>query len=473
LDLNNPGIYEVKIQVGDKTYQSSLKVVDTIAPIAKAADQILLKNDQIEAQRFVTELSDSTQVNVSYEKTPDFSTIGDQEVSIVLTDAGNNQTALKAKLTILNINKSVTIEAGSSMNITADDFKNDESYAVTIETDLNKLDISKAATHEIELNVDDKTVTAYIEVVDTTPPNAVVGNQQIWLGETPEAITFVADMAGETGLTASYKEAPDFTLTGDQSVVIVLSDESGNTIEQTVTMSVQADTEPPVLSGVADKTVYIGQTVSYKKGVAVTDNKDEKVDFQVDNSKVNLKKAGSYPLTYTATDASGNKATASVTITVMESIISFEELTQMAQSILDQIVTEDMTQEEKAFEIYKWTRNHIAYTGHSDKSDWVAEAYRGIENAVGDCFTYFAVSQALLNQADIENMGVTRLGGKTRHYWSLVNVGNGWYHFDSCPNKDHKESFMMTESEIDEFTLSRGNNYYTYDKSLYSVTPVQ
>ena len=43
-------------------------------------------------------------------------------------------------------------------------------------------------------------------------------------------------------------------------------------------------------------------------------------------------------------------------------------------------------------------------------------------------------------------MRVTRVGGKTSHYWNLINCGDGWYHFDSCPHKDKLETFMLTDA---------------------------
>jgi len=473
LDFNNPGSYEVQIKVGNKMYTSTLKIVDTVPPSATVVNQLILKDAIIEAKDFVSDISDSTAVTVSYKETPDFSKYEDQEVTVVLEDTSNNKKELKATLTVLDINSTVTIEAGSLMDITIADFVNNDKYNVSFETDLQKLDISKPTIHEIVLNVDGKTAKANIQVIDTTAPTATMGNLEIWKGESPQAISFVTNIVDVTSVKASYIGTPDFTLLGEQAVNIIIEDESGNKAELTALIIVKEDTQAPVIAGVVDRIVNIGKTVSYKSGVSVTDNKDELIDFKVDSSQVNLREVGSYQVTYTATDTSGNKATVTATIDVTDSGISEEEVAKMSQDILDEIMTEDMTKVEIAWEIYQWTKGHISYTGSSDKSDWVAEAYRGIKNGVGDCFTYFAVAQALLNQADIDNIGVTRVGGETHHYWSLIDCGDGWYHFDSCPNKDHKKTFMMTDAEVEEYTQMRGNNYYTFDKTLYPPTPLE
>ena len=44
-------------------------------------------------------------------------------------------------------------------------------------------------------------------------------------------------------------------------------------------------------------------------------------------------------------------------------------------------------------------------------------------------------------------MSVERLGGATRHYWLLVNVGSGWYHFDACNAGQAKNRCFMWTNE--------------------------
>ena len=104
-------------------------------------------------------------------------------------------------------------------------------------------------------------------------------------------------------------------------------------------------------------------------------------------------------------------------------------LSQLCDGVLAEIVEADMSKRETAYAIYRWIKNNIGYSGDSDKSDWVAEAYRGITEGFGDCFTYYATAQALLTRAGIDNMRVTRVGGRTKHYWNLVNWRRGLVSF--------------------------------------------
>ncbi|HWT75748.1 MAG TPA: transglutaminase-like domain-containing protein [Mobilitalea sp.] len=471
IPLDQPGTYEIQIKIGKKIHTSSLQVVDTIAPTATANNLMVLKNEAVEADAFISDIVDATKVTASYLEKPDTSVPGDKDVTIILEDKGNNCTKLKAKLTVLDIKNEVTVEAGAPMNISASDYVNNDKYDVSFITDLSKLDTSKPTVHKIELNVNGRTVTGNIKVVDTTSPKASFTNQETWQNEAVEANAFVSNIVDVSGVTIAYKTEPDFAKVGDQQVMIELKDDYGNMTEQQVKLTVLADTIPPQILGTRNKTVYIGEGVAYRKGVSVTDNKDQGLKLSVDSSAVNLKKVGVYNVIYTAEDLSGNKATVTVTVTVIKFAVTEDAVYDKADEILSDIITSSMTKLEKAEAIYHWIKAHVGYTGDSDKSDWLAEAYRAMTKGEGDCFTFYAVAQALLTRAGIDNMQVTRLGGKTHHYWNLVNCGDGWYYFDSCPNKDHVETFMLTDKELDEFAKTRGSYYYNRDKSLYPATP--
>ena len=261
------------------------------------------------------------------------------------------------------------------------------------------------------------------------------------------------------------------------------------------------DKEPPVITGARDLTVTVGGTISYRDGVTVTDNMDETVQLQVDAGQVDLTQAGSYPVTYSAEDSRGNKTVVTITVLVEEppaeqpseelpgsgnsagsggsgsTTASKEALDDVAARILAQITTPDMTLQQKARAIYDYVRTHVRYVGTSDKSSWVTGAYVGFTQGRGDCFNYFACSKELLTLAGIPNIDLSRVGGTTDHYWQLVNVGNGWYHFDACPHPTGYPivSFLLTEAEVREYTArcsSVRKNYYVYDYSACPVTVV-
>ena len=146
-----------------------------------------------------------------------------------------------------------------------------------------------------------------------------------------------------------------------------------------------------------------------------------------------------------------------------------QQVDAMADQILSQITTAEMSKRQKANAIYDWVRGHMKYVNHSEKGDWVKAAYDGLRKKKGDCYTYYAVSLALLTRADIESIEVVRTDG--HHWWNLINCGDGWYHFDTTPRaKNNRKFFMWTDAQLDAYNQISGGTH-TRDKSLYPATP--
>lgn len=238
------------------------------------------------------------------------------------------------------------------------------------------------------------------------------------------------------------------------------------------------DTTPPVIECESTRLFYIGDAMSYKKDVTVTDDTDPAPQLTVDSSRVDLRAAGTYTYTLTATDKAGNTASKTVTLTVAQkpaNYVSEEELMAEAGKVIDQIITKDMDKMQQVKAIYSWVQNHIGYVNSSDKTDWVQTGYKTFKNRQSDCFGYFAVTKALLNYLEIENMDVVKVKMKESdpsHYWSLVTVdGENWYHLDTTPRKGEGDNFLMV---TDEFILNYSaahEHSHNFDRSLYPATP--
>ncbi|HHU48842.1 MAG TPA: transglutaminase domain-containing protein, partial [Clostridiales bacterium] len=177
---------------------------------------------------------------------------------------------------------------------------------------------------------------------------------------------------------------------------------------------------------------------------------------------------------YKATDSSGNTAVKEVEFIVEEKpqhVIEQEKVDQTADQILDSIFEEGMTPREKARAIYDWVRGNLRYDGnYENNTDWVKAAFDGFQSRRGDCYVYFGVAKALLNRAELENLDIVKKGGG--HYWSMVNLGEGWYHYDTTPRKTGGEFFMMTDAELEAYSNKYGNSH-VWDRDKYPATPLE
>ena len=263
-----------------------------------------------------------------------------------------------------------------------------------------------------------------------------------------------------------------------------------------------ADVTAPQLLGVRDLTVALNGTVSYRDGVSAVDDVDGPVAVTIDAAAVDLTAVGEYPVIYSAQDAAGNRAEQTATVTVVEtatvdqgrdeetedetpggsggggvplSEVTQEDVDRLCDQILGRITNSGMSQREKARAIFNYVNGHVKYVGSSDKSSWIIGAYVGFTRGRGDCYNYFACSKALLTRAGISNVDLQRVGGNSRHYWQLVNTGDGWYHFDACPHPNGYPlyAFMITEAQARAYTEQVKDarlNYYVYDYSACPVT---
>ena len=241
----------------------------------------------------------------------------------------------------------------------------------------------------------------------------------------------------------------------------ILEEETESQLESTVEeVEMVIDTEAPVIAGVHEIEVYLG------------DNIDEEVTLVVDNSKVNKNSAGVYPVYYSATDAAGNETIEETVIHIKEVILDEAHIQPMIDAVIAEVTTPEMSTWDKMFVLWEWCRTKITYaTTAGNRSSLWAGAYEGLHNRKGDCFVYYATYTLLLNRIGVENMCVSRVGGTSNHWWSLVCWNGKWYHTDSSPRKaGHAyECFMQTDAQIQEYSnfYVEKVNYYNFDTTLY------
>lgn len=127
--------------------------------------------------------------------------------------------------------------------------------------------------------------------------------------------SFVESVEDDSKVTLSFKNK--VTKDEKQTVTIIAKDAYGNCTMKDTTLTLKKDTEKPVIS--TDPIhVYTDSKPNYKSYIEVTDNLDLNPKIKIDSSKVKTKKEGTYKLTVTATDRSGNKAKKKISVVVEE-----------------------------------------------------------------------------------------------------------------------------------------------------------
>ena len=229
----------------------------------------------------------------------------------------------------------------------------------------------------------------------------------------------------------------------------------------------QPDTVPPEIHGVRDLEVGRYGTLAYREGVSVFDDSGWAA-LEVDSSGVDTGVPGEYTVVYTARDAAGNQTRATARVTVLG--VSEEELARLADPILEEIIRPEMGAEEKALAIHTWVQASITYTNTGEKDSVLEGAYNGLTLRSGDCYTYYALAKYFLGRVGIESIDMHRVPeADTLHFWLLVDLGDGWHHYDACPilrdlaEMRPRKGYMLTQTEAREFSEEYERpDYYSY-----------
>ena len=378
-------------------------------------------------------------------------------------------------LPYLCIKDEVTVEVGEKCPSVDNFLVWDNSFSYISSDTINEETVFEiVGDYIVSIHTYGRELTSVIHVVDTTAPEVYVTDVSAYitadLSQNLSANDFIVEINDMTETNVSFETEPDYTSEGTQDVVIVVTDVGGNITKVNASLCLIADTEAPEISGVEELTMTVGGSISYKKGVTVTDNIDEDVELKVDASDVDTETVGDYEVIYSAEDEAGNITTVSTILHVEEltiETVTEEAINQIADELLETIITDSMTQYEKAEAIYWWCHNNISYSDNTPKNDWIDGAYRGLVYRKGDCYTYASTAKCLLTRAGIENMDIQKVSGKSSmHYWNLINIGDGWYHFDACRRYDGSTFFYVTDAELKAYS-DKHNGTHEYDASLY------
>lgn len=157
---------------------------------------------------------------------------------------------------------------------------------------------------------------ATVKVEDTTPPELTLKPCTTDLVEKITPDKFVKETKDLTEVSVRFKEQGAWDKEGTYDVEIAATDTSGNETVGTTTLTRKKDTTPPVVQGADNVEVIQGKTIDFEDGVTVTDDMDPKPHFSVNSDQVDFATPGTYEVTYTTKDRSGNEATTVRTVTV-------------------------------------------------------------------------------------------------------------------------------------------------------------
>lgn len=455
VSANVLGTYSVMLRHGLKFETVTLHVVDTTAPKVEFQNVTARVDNVLSAEEFVKAVQDHSKVTISFtEQLYLPSVYDDLSVKVKVEDEAGNVTTGTCTISYIWMPKEVTLELGT--DLTAEDvlIRPAKDAGLVNTADLEKISNSPVGTYTITSKYDDKTCTCRVVVVDTTAPVLMLQDLTIEQSDQVYVDDFIVSVEDPSGaVKCEFVKTPDLELLGVQTVTIRATDIHGNTTTAQAQLRISGDITPPVLSGLGTITIAKGTKPDYMQGVSASDDKDSNVTITYDDSKVDVNAAGTYYLTYTATDNSGNVTTAKRKVEV-----------EHDQEDTDALIAEiAATLPNDAEKIRDYVRNNIRYS-----ADWGGDdpIWFGIQNRKGNCWVHALTLEALLKAKGFE---VQRIWTTDEtHYWHIIKLDGKWKHIDSTPSvpQSHAKYSLMNDTQRLE-TLNTGGHVRDWDRDKW------
>ena len=278
---------------GPHTVTASTIDLDTSAPVIDALDIVIPYGTSIRPDEMGIITDDQ-------DESPRLEIISVTEVTAgngknTTTAKGSSLAATASTASTVNLHETTTAVESVKETVT-------EETAVTKSPDVAS-DTSKASA--AAGSFDSATIAASTEVAATAVTDE-------------SAATSMA--AGETADSPTAGPGYLFSTLGQFCVVLKGTDKSGNESTKTITVTV-TDSIPPVFDGLSERFSLTDKNKNapdYLAGITASDEIDGDITekIKVDDSKVQYGKAGSYNVTYSVSDSSGNEVISSTPVII-------------------------------------------------------------------------------------------------------------------------------------------------------------
>ena len=325
-------LYSVTEQYGNTTeVERIIYVEDVKAPVFSGiVNQAILLNTVFDPKKGVTAKDDGdgdVTKSISITGTVNTKVAGTYTLTYTVADKARNKTVAKRVITVQPIDKTKPVIAGAgnkTINInTSFDAKAGVTAKDNVDGDITKLlaikgtvNANAKGVYTLTYSVKDKagnatTVTRKITVVDNVKPViSGAGNKTIPINskfDNKSGVTAKDNVDGDMTKSLKIEGTVNTKVKGVYILVYSVKDKSGNLTSVTRKITV-ADTVKPVISGATNKTIKLNSSFNSRTGVTAKDNVDGDITkLMTVTGSVNTKKKGTYSLTYTSVDKSGNK----------------------------------------------------------------------------------------------------------------------------------------------------------------------
>ena len=374
------------------------------------------------------------------------------------------------------VRSEVFVEAGDTMATTSD-FLDDPVPWITCETDLSQWDSTMLGEYKVTFSWFGLTQDAKLKIRDTIPPEGETRDLTMTVKDHPAATDFIVSYHDATKVDIRFIIDPDMQEEGKQTVNILLEDQGGNHTILKATLNIYDEENVPVIQGAVNRTVYVGDTISYRSGIQIKTDTNETPELTIDSSEVDLDTPGVYPVTYTATDIYGRSSSVIARVTVEEKPANYDDMLLLEQQVdakLKELINPEMSEIEKLFAIFRYVRLVSPWNRGRTEHDPVQQSLLAMAGNPGDCFTHAALYQIMLERAGFVCALVEKDSETGMHFWLMVHTKYGWFHSDPSPiYVTGFVAFLSTDLQLQEYAAKYRPHLYDLGYTTLPATPLE
>ncbi|MCL5128075.1 HYR domain-containing protein [Algibacter sp. L4_22] len=333
------------------TCTAQVTVADNLLPTALCKTTTIALDDDGNATLNLSDIDGGSNDNCSTvtlsasQTIFDCSNLGDNSITLTVTDGSNNESTCTTIVTIEDniapeanciASIDISIDSAGNASITPEDINNgstDNCSIASVTLDKTDFNCSDVGSNTVTLSVTDTagnidTCTTTVNVIDDVAPEIICQNITIQLDEFGTASIVPGDVdngSGDcSGLSSLSISKSDFDCSniGPNEVILTVSDNSGNSEQCTATVTVQDNVKPTVIC--QSYTAQLDATGNVTITANDIDNGSNDAcgiqTLSINKTAFTCDNIGANTVELTVTDNNGNTDTCSTTVNVEDNI---------------------------------------------------------------------------------------------------------------------------------------------------------
>lgn len=169
---------------------------------------------------------------------------------------------------------------------------------------LDEIDLGKTGEYKLAYSYNNKEYPFTLVIQDTQAPELIVKDYSTDMAEEIDAQDVIVSVSDGSAFRLSIN-TENGNSAGTSKVTVTATDENGNSTTQTATLTREVDEEAPEIVGYQES-IEVALGAEFNPELTLADNLDPNPSISINEGTLDIYTPGTYKVSYTVTDRSGN-----------------------------------------------------------------------------------------------------------------------------------------------------------------------